>query len=1240
MKNLFKLFMPVAVAATVFASCAQENIAPVEPETLKITVKAHAQDLANDPIETKTYIDGSDILWGTGEYMKIGVFDGTATVFDNSSDESADKYSGNAVASFEFSITPANNSDSYTYYGLYPASAAVASSNNNPASYKVKLPSIQDATATSYDPKAYILVAQPDAGHNAANANWNAAFRRATALNKITLKNVPLGVSIKRVEITAPEGKYLAGSRYFNLGTETADDVLGDIYSGGGRTETVAVKFATPQNGGADIDVWFTSWGVELDENDPLVIVAYTTNKKSYTKNISARAEGIKFQEGCLNTLGVSMSGITPEDVTELEEGTYLVLANNNGTYYALKAEAEGTRMNYETYDGSTLAYAGSNSSIIWAISKSEGSYIFANGSNYLGWTSGNTSAMNEPGESWTTTNYLLDVIYDSTNSCYNVSVHSDGTRIFAKNADSKYGFAFYTGSGYKQILFVPATIDNRTAVSLTFDNDQVDLTPAEAAQYLGEDLTVSPDVAAVNEHLTWIYEDNDGIIDEFDNGALTLTGDEGTATVTVSFAGDENYLPASASYTISVSAPAVTPTTGWFETALDDLTSSDVFVIVGNNGENYAMNHTTLNSKGAPTATAVTVTGTTLSADPSDELKWNLIVETDGYVFYPDGVTNKWLNLTADNNGIRVNNTAANGKYWSLDSSGYLKGTDTADATRYIGIYSSTDWRSYTSNGGNIANQTFKFYKYVAAPDNRESAPISWGSATGTATWSSSGISSNLPSLTNTGSLEVSYSSSNEAVATVANDGTVTILSGGSTTISATYDGSDANAPYKTTTVSYTLNVTDNRTACATPTFSPVAGEVAANSTVTISCATEDATIHYTDDGSAPTAESAVYSSPILIDATKTIKAIAVKDNYLNSEVASAAYTIAVVTVGSGTEADPYTAGDILDKYPTGSGDTEMYVTGTITGITEVNTTYHNATYTISDGTRSILVFRGKYLNNTDFTSSDQIAENDIVVVYGKISVYNNAPQLAQNNYLYSINGKSKALTAGSLSTSKDDANKQITVTWGAATGTTSAISYVVNCGTQSYDANAAGSHTFTMADYGTYDISVVASADDAISATASTSVTLTDPNSNIPDPIVLTTSTEGFRTGSYGTANAFDDATLEGYAFKIQQVYVNGGKLQWRASGNANGTGTMYNADAMPAGITSIVIVFNSSDSNKNHTVQIGASANPTSATSISPSKSGNTYTFAGDGTSTYFVITNGTGAGYIDSITINFD
>ena len=137
----------------------------------------------------------------------------------------------------------------------------------------------------------------------------------------------------------------------------------------------------------------------------------------------------------------------------------------------------------------------------------------------------------------------------------------------------------------------------------------------------------------------------------------------------------------------------------------------------------------------------------------------------------------------------------------------------------------------------------------------------------------------------------------------------------------------------------------------------------------------------------------------------------------------------------------------------------------------------------------------------------------------------------------------------------------------------------------------------------------------------------------------ITISSETANFPTG-YGTANTFTEYTLEDYKFKIQQVYNTGEKLQWRASGNSNGTGTMYNTQKFPANIASIVVVFDASDTKKNHTVKVGATENPTSGTSITPSISDVTYTFdCSGGSYDYFVLTNGANAGYISSITINY-
>lgn len=87
-----------------------------------------------------------------------------------------------------------------------------------------------------------------------------------------------------------------------------------------------------------------------------------------------------------------------------------------------------------------------------------------------------------------------------------------------------------------------------------------------------------------------------------------------------------------------------------------------------------------------------------------------------------------------------------------------------------------------------------------------------------------------------------------------------------------------------------------------ATPAFSPTACSFYPTTNVTIDCATSDATIRYTLDGTEPAATSAEYTAPIAISATTTIKARAFADGMNASAVVSATYTL----VDPGTPPDP----------------------------------------------------------------------------------------------------------------------------------------------------------------------------------------------------------------------------------------------------------------------------------------------------------------------------------------------
>ncbi|NLK49659.1 MAG: T9SS type A sorting domain-containing protein, partial [Candidatus Cloacimonetes bacterium] len=80
-----------------------------------------------------------------------------------------------------------------------------------------------------------------------------------------------------------------------------------------------------------------------------------------------------------------------------------------------------------------------------------------------------------------------------------------------------------------------------------------------------------------------------------------------------------------------------------------------------------------------------------------------------------------------------------------------------------------------------------------------------------------------------------------------------------------------------------------------ATPVFNPLPGNYVAPIDVTISTSTADATIRYTTDGSTPTPSSPVFTSVIHIPnhTAVTIKAIAYKDEWDDSQMAVATYSV-----------------------------------------------------------------------------------------------------------------------------------------------------------------------------------------------------------------------------------------------------------------------------------------------------------------------------------------------------------
>ena len=112
-------------------------------------------------------------------------------------------------------------------------------------------------------------------------------------------------------------------------------------------------------------------------------------------------------------------------------------------------------------------------------------------------------------------------------------------------------------------------------------------------------------------------------------------------------------------------------------------------------------------------------------------------------------------------------------------------------------------------------------------------------------------------------------------------------------------------------------------------PVFSLAGGVFTEEQTVTLSCPTEGADIYYTLDGTDPTAASTKYTAALDIDASVTVKAIAIK-NSLESSIVSATYKI-VTLAGEGTNTNPFTVEDVVKLENSKSGP--YWVKGYILG-------------------------------------------------------------------------------------------------------------------------------------------------------------------------------------------------------------------------------------------------------------------------------------------------------------------
>ena len=549
-------------------------------------------------------------------------------------------------------------------------------------------------------------------------------------------------------------------------------------------------------------------------------------------------------------------------------------------------------------------------------------------------------------------------------------------------------------------------------------------------------------------------------------------------------------------------------------ETDLDDFTFtvSEVMIIVGKSGGNYYALSNDNGTSDAPDAVAVTVENGKITSTVSDNIKWNGSKNGSSYQFKIPG-TSDYLYCTNANNGVRVDKGNKENTFKIENSYIYNIGQN-----RYLGIYSKQDWRCYTSINDNIKDQTFTFYKYIAA-------------------------SHTISDITT----KVEKPATLESIA-VTTAPTKTHYFVGETfepagmVVTATYDD-ESNKP-----------ITDY-------TYSPAGALTTGDHEITIS---------YTELGTTRT----------------TTQAITV----VTPQEAGIAFEESTVST------------------PLNSGYNGQALTNP-NSLTVTYTSSNPSVATVNAETGVVaLVGTGTTTITASFTRNDTYQSAEVSY---KLTVTN-----AVHTITFMVNGKQQSADIVAEEAAidfPDIANiaGKFVVGW-----RTSALENV----TDTEPDDMVTSAKMPAADVTYYAVF----AKEGIGE-GNIKLTITPSTTNIPT--------------EYGTAKTFTEYTLEGVKFNIQQMYKNGDKLQWRAAGNSSGTGTMYNTDALNK-IQSIVLTYESGDANKNFTVSVGDEENPTSGTSITPTNDGSVYTFdCSAQNKSYFVLANGSGAGYLEKLEINY-
>ena len=913
MKKFIKSLMFLAVAAMTFTSCQNEIVDDnfQTEDTYTMTFVADApQSRTSVTIEGET----AKFAWAeTGESVAFVQWDNEKTTANK---KKSDAYSlEDGKAKFGATFDAIAGATGYNYIAVYPNDNYV-SHDLGANKIRVQVPAIQTITANTFDPNADLLISAPITDTDAMSEAVSLSFARVASVGKMTLKGVKDGENIKTVTFIWGEEKNedaLAGNRFVGRYEFDFDgNVTQAAYFGKNYVELstpYGEEFLATNTG---TDIYFTCLPGAYSGTYTVEVV---TDKAIYSKSATLEAaKALNFTAGNVLSFGLGFTEQQREelDVVEDYSGQYLVAAFDDVNYILMSSDSSTAYRpavnsgvaEYEDYNtfGGVITDA-----LVWNVAKDANgdAYTFANYDNTLYF-----KTVSDSNNAYLDDESVEKVLLTKNAETGTFTIQSTtitGRRLGYNKQSPR--FCFYTGSTQNfTIYLIPFEGKVKSNVTMTFDPASVSLTVGE--EFVAPTLTFNKDGEF---DVTYSVEGDAGVASVVDNVVVCDAQTAGTATVTASFEGNEDYFAAEAKYTITVKEPVDNSNSYVKVTDVKDIAVGGKYLLVYES----SLKVFTGISGDYGLGGAIPINEGTISVDDVASSSAAVLTLEEGSTAgtYSFKLGDVYLSLNSDGNKLHTSGEKTANSSWTIEITDGEASIKNANYTSRYLQWNASSPRFACYTGTQSAIQLYKFNGEIPEPLPALETPTVTATATGN-------------------TIAVSWNAiDNAASYTVTCGATEQIVS----VTNCTFEGLDYSETYEITVVANPSNIEEKSasapgTATATTEADPNAPEPGATTWVKASSVTIGKEYLLVYEG------SSMYLTSI--STTNTKYGIGESITINNYTITDAVSADAILTLEEGSTAGTYSF-KMGDKYLTWTSGNSLNVNATKSANTSWNISF-----------------------------------------------------------------------------------------------------------------------------------------------------------------------------------------------------------------------------------------------------------------------------------------------------------